>query len=726
MKGIYNFLDMIDSKTLRFITQNGLQAFARGHILDGIAALRTLLPYCATETIIRAEADSMEENYHHMLSYLRKDGGDKKRNEVQKKIQRQGAELMEQTCRAIRLSLGNDLYSKAQDTLIQNSKFLDSIEPRRTDKVLSKIQYDSSRGENVVDSWNTLLTPEERTEAQDDLFDLIWTSPHWTAQDTARWYDFILAQRDMVQQHFMGALFLSAWEHYNAEKIQLLNLMADSECHRTCITAVTYLLLLRLRYKELISLMPSLPKSLLSRKGRKLIAQVQYEMLLMLLSENDMKKELEETEALTKKIIADLKSLKIEDIKAVVEIRQRYLRNRLRRGFDPNLSKAPLLHGCEYMKRISHWFLPFDKTHPLFQSVMIDEKGNEKQRFSSLVDLIMDCDVDKIATLYFVSNDKDFTKAVSQIEELELPDIENLVIPEYTFRFIMQDLYRFFVHSPLSSQLYNPFREEQTLMDFPDLFSLFPESDIISCCNMMAELGREKQALSLLDNLINSKGASAQALLAKGQVQINMKHYTEATSSLRAAEVLEPDNVEILRLLIECYAIQRRFEEELECLQHLAELYPDEKSYRSLIPMAMAMAGRKEEALQLFFKLEYETPEDDITLYSNIATTAFLMNKLDVAERYIKKEMQLTDGKKWFNHLRLGQIHLLRGNWKDSIESYEQFVNTYCESTGKDIKAALALLDEEQEQIAVRGVSQNDILLIRDILQASSEGNART
>ena len=114
---------MIDLKTLRLITQNGLQAFAQGRVLNGIAALRTLLPYCAEETILRAEAESLEKNYHYMLSFLRQGGDDEKHSEVQAKIQREGIALLEQAHRAIRLGIGSDQYSKVQETLIQNSKF---------------------------------------------------------------------------------------------------------------------------------------------------------------------------------------------------------------------------------------------------------------------------------------------------------------------------------------------------------------------------------------------------------------------------------------------------------------------------------------------------------------------------------------------------------------------------------------------------------------------------
>ena len=704
---------MIDSQTLRLITQNGLQAFARGRILDGIAALHTLMPFCATETIICAEIESLEENYHHMLSFLRHGGNDKKRNDVQAKIQRQGIALLEQTSRAIRLNLNSDRYCKA----------------------LSRLQevYGSPTTAQVLDKWNSLLTPEETGDVQDDLFDLLWTSPIWTAQDTALWYDFFLGQRDIVQQHFLGALFLSAWEHYDAEKMQLMNLLADSECHRTHLSAVTYLLLLRLRHKELVSLMPSLPDSLLSQKGRVLIAQVQYEMLLMLISEKNTKQEMEEVEAFTQEFFSGKKKLNLTSIKVVIETKGRYLRDRLQRGLDPNLSKAPLLHHCDYMHRISHWFMPFDKNHPLFQSIMIDEKGNEKQNLSALIDLVLDCDIDKMTTLYLASHDKDFSKAVRQLDNQELPDIENAVIPEYTFRFIMQDLFRFFVHSPLSTQLLNPFREEQTLLDFPQLAALFSANDCVSCCNLLFELGRDKQVLSTLNNLIEREGASAPALLLKGEALRRQKRFQEAISCARSAEILQPDNTDILRFLTECYATLGRFEEELEYLQRLAELQPEFRSYRLLIPMTLNKLGRHEEALQLFFKLDYEASENDEEygdIISLIADTALVLGKLDIAEKYTEKVFETSSpsqnqtGEKdgvQLAKLRLGHIKLLQGDWESALNNYEQFINIYVQENGQDIKAALSELDRSQEMLVSKGIAREDLLLIHDILLAASD-----
>ena len=696
---------MIDAKTLRHITQNGLQNFATGRILDGIAALRTLLPYCPKETIIRVEEESLEENYHHMLSFIRGGGNDEKRSEVQTKIQQKGILLLEQANRAIRLTLDSDLYCNVRKTV--------SLE------------------EDIL----------ETDEKQDDIFDMLWTSPLWSPQDTAQWYDFILRQRLMVQQHLTGALFLSLWEHYDAEKMQLLNLLADSEYHRTHISAVTYLLLLRIRHKELAAMMPPLPDKVLSHKERGLVVQVQFELLQMLISEKDLEKELREADALTKELTKNLSQsgLKDESLKAaafkgditgslqsIISLRGRYLKHRIQRGLDINLSKIPLLHSCQYLHRVSHWFLPFDKTHPLFQSVMIDDKGNEKQNLSMLVDLIMDCDVDKLAMLYLVAHDKDFSNAVRQLDEHGIPDINNATVPEYTVRFIMQDLYRFFGHSPLSSQLHNPFRTTVTLLDFPELAHLFSLEDCIACCRSLIELGRDKQALAALNSAINREGANAEALLLKGRILKGQKKYAEAISLGRNAELLEPDNTDILQFLVECYAGENRFEEELEYLQKLADLQPDDKRIRRLIPITLNKLGRDEEALALFFKLDYESTEDDddyATILSCIADTALSLGKLDIAERYTQKTLELYDGKEEDALLRMGHIKLLQGDTKSAIGWYEQFINYYCQVHNTEAAVALSPFDKSMEMLVAKDIKREDLLLIRDILQAASEKN---
>ena len=150
--------------------------------------------------------------------------------------------------------------------------------------------------------------------------------------------------------------------------------------------------------------------------------------------------------------------------------------------------------------------------------------------------------------------------------------------------------------------------------------------------------------------------------------------------------------------------------------------------------MTLAKMGKNEEALQTFFQLDYENSEDDTNTIACIAITALSLGKLDVAERYTEKEIQLTDGKNCLSYLRMGHIHLLRGNWKNSLESYEQFINIFCKETGGDAKAALEVLNTDWSNrkiangIMVNGqmVNAPDLLLIHDILQSASEGTIGT
>lgn len=699
----YKNQKMIDAKTLRLVTRSGLQAFASGHVLDGIAALQTLLPYCSREDIVRADAESLEKNYHYMLSFLRDGGHDEKRGEVLAKLRKKGVSLLEKACRAIRLSIDDDRYAKALHRLEEN--------------------YDTPIRTAVIEKWNSLLTPEETSSTQDDLFDLLWTSPLWSPQDTALWFDFLSGQQDMVQQHLSGAVFLSLWEHYDAEKMQLLALLADSSCHRTRLAAACYLLLLRLRHAEIDALMPPLPDSMLSRKGRHIISQVQYELLLMLVSEKDMEHELKEAEELSRSLLSPGKTLNLGGIKDLISLKGRYLRNRLKRGLDINLAKVPLLHSSEYMHRISHWFLPFDKNHPLFQSVLIDEQGNEKRHLSALLDLIVDCDVDKLATLYLAASDKDFSKAVQQLDTSELPDVTGAVVPEYSLRYIVQDLYRFFLHSLLVPFAVNPFRMKLTLFDFPELFRLIPADDVVKECELLYELGRDNQVMSALDELMKRKGATASALLLKAKALRRQKKLSEAIGQARSAEMLEPDNTEVLRFLIECHALQKRYDEELEYLQRLVELMPDEVRLRRLMPFTMARAGKKEEALRLFFELDYESDDagDEYRqLVAGIADTALALGKTDVAGRYTEKELTLDGKERWKALLRLGHVRLIEGNLHDSIASYEQALGCLREQ-GKEAKMALAAFDESRELLLSQGISTDDFLLVRDIMQAAAD-----
>ena len=233
--------------------------------------------------------------------------------------------------------------------------------------------------------------------------------------------------------------------------------------------------------------------------------------------------------------------------------------------------------------------------------------------------------------------------------------------------------------------------------------------------------------LTILDFCLKREGASASALLLKGKALRRQKQLSEAINCVRNAEILEPDNTDILRFLAECYAQQNRFEEELEYLQRLSELLPEDRTLRRLIPVTMSKLGRNEEAMQLLFKLDYESTENDEdynAVIALIADTALSLGKIDIAERYTEKELEKRDEGLWMAQMRMGHIKLLQGDMKSAIDHYEQFINIYCKENGEDIKVALNVLNanwSKRQMVNGQMVTSPNLLLIHDILQASSD-----
>ena len=263
---------------------------------------------------------------------------------------------------------------------------------------------------------------------------------------------------------------------------------------------------------------------------------------------------------------------------------------------------------------------------------------------------------------------------------------------------------------------------------------------MVSLGELLLELGKKKLTIRLLHEAIETGGATAAALLLSAKAHQQLGELGQAVSLARSAEMLEPQNVEVLRFLAECYVRQGRHEEELEYLRKMEQLGTPAPGLALLIAAATAAAGRKEEALQLYFKLDLEMPDDAgerPRVLSAIADIALQLGKLDVSQRYTEKELELPDRDQSEAHMRLGHISLLRGDWKSSISHYTSFINAFVQHHGGEPAAALARLKQSWQTLDAQRSMVNgqrsmlngqrsmepDLLLIHDILQASADGS---
>ena len=63
--------------------------------------------------------------------------------------------------------------------------------------------------------------------------------------------------------------------------------------------------------------------------------------------------------------------------------------------------------------------------------------------------------------------------------------------------------------------------------------------------------------------------------------------------------------------------------------------------------------------------------------------------------------------------------------WKGGIDHYEQFVNNFGEQLVPEKKVALAKFAESWEMLISKGIKRQDLLLIHDILQASTDATSK-
>ena len=59
----------------------------------------------------------------------------------------------------------------------------------------------------------------------------------------------------------------------------------------------------------------------------------------------------------------------------------------------------------------------------------------------------------------------------------------------------------------------------------------------------------------------------------------------------------------------------------------------------------------------------------------------------------------------------------------ESIDSYTQYISTYCDETQQEPETALTRFDKEQGVLAAKGIAREDFLLVRDMLQAATSAS---
>ena len=687
----------MDNATLRNITESCKKELQTLSVGSGLEQLKIIARYCANSQVI-IQVEEIEENYHSMLSFLASGGKDEKRSLAQEQISKKAQEILRVAHRDIRLQETNNKYSKAFHEL--------------------KDIYGTDAEEVVLRKWGTNLLPDEQQLIQDHIFALIWTSPLWNQKQTAQWYEFISRQTEYVKIHFIGAIVLSLWEYYDTEKLSFLFLFIDTESEKLNALTITSLALLAEKYQKELSFCPELLKLYSSSNVRKYIPSVIKEKLLILQTLLAIKKEQEDMAGFSL-------GMSQEEMEKLVSKKMAHIRFMIEKGLDVNLgNRTELWRKCDFLREnISHWWLPFEKSSPVIEELLLDKEGNFNKQAYQLLDLPSECDIDRYAMFTFLAKTQyknDLMEQMAQsLENAGLSEGEELVPYTNHLKTTMQNLYRIFVHSPIKNEIDNPFAWPHNFWKNTVFQDSFSEEQAIELCSEMMDTQIYDQPVAWLDKLAETSGTSMVMLQLKSRCLFFMEDYQNAMASLSQLLLLDENNEWALNLIQKCYEKLGRKDKQLEYIQNLLEIKPDEVSYLTSAAIALIEMEKYEEALKHLFHLDFIDAGNPYYM-APIEICAIHLRKFDLALRYNQSLLENTDYKdKYLEYLNAGHIHFIMGNWQEALNYYRLFkvetelinkIENKRIDSDKEFITSAKLLKE-------MNISLSDIQLMRDMIQ---------
>ena len=686
----------MDNVTLNNITASCRKDLSALFIGSGLNQLNIIARYCSDSQII-SQVEELTENYHCMLSFLANGGKDEERTLTQEKICKKALEILRVAHRDIRLQEEHTWYAKAFHELTN--------------------QYGLEPEEELLKRWGANPLPDEQLLIEDQIFSLIWTSPQWSQKDTAHWYEFISRQTDLVKMHFIGAVILSLWEYLDEEKLSLLFLYTDTESQRLNALTITALILLAEKYQKELQLYPELAKRYQSSIISKNVTVVMKEKLLMLQTLIAIKKEQEDMAGFSL-------NMPKEEMEKLMNKKMANIGHMVNKGLDINLgNRSELWYKCSFLREnISHWWIPFEKSSPVIEELLIGKDGKFNKQAYQILDLPSECDIDRYAMFSFMARTEFKSTFIEQMaQSLDMTGLlgdENVVPYVNHMKTTMQNLYRIFVHSPIRNEIENPFSWPQNFWENPLLSEHLTEDNIMELCTEMMEAQILDQPVAWLNKIAETSGTSLAMLKLKSNCLFRNQKYAEAIDPLTQMLFFQEEDEWALIVLQKCYEKLGKKDKQLEAALRLVEISPENVNYLTTAAIALIETEKYEEALKHLFHLDY-MQTDNIAFKTCIETCALHLKKFDIAMRYNQAVLAHTEYKdRYIEYMTAGHLQFAQGNWKEALASYKEYKAQAEELNKKENRK----INPEKEFLTSSkilkelGITPSDIRLMHDMI----------
>ena len=210
----------------------------------------------------------------------------------------------------------------------------------------------------------------------------------------------------------------------------------------------------------------------------------------------------------------------------------------------------------------------------------------------------------------------------------------------------LQDLYRFFLLSPMKDSFNSPFGKEASFQSFFFSSIFFNTKQFEKAHLSMCRFLIKRKDYARLNFFIDmTMPHDKEYLLIRALYETNYEgHYETAANYLAPILLKEPDCQPALKILAKCYFQMEKYEEALDAYKHLLKLYPNHVGLERRIAVCLIEIGDYDRALEILYKLDYQNPGNP-EIMRPLAWALVQKGSMDKALNYYNKILDSTDDK---------------------------------------------------------------------------------
>ena len=693
---------------------------------------------------IRTRYNELQTSYKYMLEYMRMGMQDPDRERLYDEL-------------VGRCYIINDLVAVSRES--EHSTKVYSQKCRRYSTLDSIDTILAAFKENIANIEVTRMLPAEeckKVSAQlqqehekllTQIWEAVWSSRSWTKSyaelilNIANDNDIELNDRATI----VSAVTMSALKCFEPAKATTLCAIATSEETLLATRALTGLAIVLLKYdnrigyyKEINAALSTLQENstcmsrlqtiqiqlLRCRETQKIDRKMREEIIPAMMKNPKLNNEkfsidiLSEIEQDEDKNPEWAKWIEKDEIKGKIEEMAKWQFE----GADIYMSTFSQLKNFPFFGEITNWFRPFDTHVPAISELMPDNTEGNKTLLGAICASPFFCNSDKYSFCFTFKQvppeqremlmgqipDEEEIRAAG--DDSSSPVATNEKRAETESNQYIQDLYRFFKLSNYRHEFSDPFATSLNMLESRSLSKLINNNEaILRTFRYLIEKEYYSEAYNAGKIYEKSGKGDAQFYQEMGFCMQKERDFNAAIDYYTRADIIKPDTLWTLRHIAQCYRMQGESEKALSYYQIAEELAPENISLLLQTGESFAATKRYEEAFARFYKAEFLKPGSRRALRA-IAWCSFVTGKDEQARGYYKRLHELPKAS-FEDYLNAAHVEWVSGNKNDAIELYNK-----AKECGKSIDEITEHIMRDSEVLIARGVSEKEILLLRDML----------